>query len=164
MLQARNKFLAPLSTLLLFSFIVAGCASQTGGSFSSGQTRQAQTVNLGTITMLERAFIENDPSLVGTLGGAVVGGVAGSTLGGGRGRVLTTLGGAVLGGLIGTGIEKSLNSRDALEIVVRLDNGQSISVVQQLGEEERAMRVGNRVRVLRAADGSARVRLGTGGE
>ncbi len=160
MLQAKTKFLTPLSILLLFSFIISGCASQTGGSFSSSQTRQAQTVTMGTITLLEPAFIENDPSLVGTMGGAVVGGVAGSAIGGGRGRILTTLGGAVLGGLLGTGIERSLNSHDALEIVVRLDNNQTIAIVQQLGAEERSLRVGDRVRVLRASDGSARVRRG----
>lgn len=160
MSQARAKSLPLLSILLLSSFITYGCAPQTGNTYSSSQTRQTQTVTMGTITLLEPAYIENDASGLGTLGGAVIGGVAGSTLGGGRGRILTSLGGAVLGGLLGTGIEKTLNSHDALEIVVKLDNGQSVAVVQQLGPEERSLRVGERVRVLRASDGSARVRRG----
>jgi len=143
---------------IIFLLSLAACASQTGGSYSSSQTRSPQTVTMGTITQLNEAFISNDASGVGTLGGAVVGGVAGSTLGGGRGRILTTLGGAVLGGLLGTGVEKAVNSKDALDITVKLDNGQMLSIVQELGTEERSFAVGDRVRVLRANDGSARVR------
>lgn len=146
-------------TVLLFALLVLGaCASQTGGSFTSGQARSAQTVSMGEIIQLDAAFIDNDASGLGTLGGAVVGGVAGSTIGGGRGRVLSTLGGAVVGGLVGTGIERSLNSRDAIDVTVRLDNGQVLSVVQELGSEERTFTVGDRVRVIRGSDGSARVR------
>ncbi len=147
-----------LASFVIMAFLVAGCASQTGGSVSSSQARTAQTVSFGTITHLAPAFIEDNPSGLGTAGGAVVGGVAGSTLGRGNGRVLTTLGGAVIGGLVGTGIERSMNSRDAIDITVRLENGQSISVVQELGAEERGMVVGDRVRVMHGADGSARVR------
>lgn len=144
--------------VVLACLALAACASQTGGSFTSSQARTAQTVVTGEIIQLDAAFIDNNASGLGALGGAVVGGVAGSTLGGGRGRVLTTLGGAIIGGLAGTGIERSLNSRDAVDITVRLDNGQVLSIVQELGAEERAFAVGDRVRVLRGADGSARVR------
>jgi outer membrane lipoprotein SlyB len=69
-----------------------------------------------------------------------------------------TLGGAVIGALAGTGVEKALNSKDALEITVNLDNGQTLSVVQELGAEERSFVVGDRVRVLRGGGDSARVR------
>lgn len=145
--------------IVLFAFLALGaCASQTGGSFSSGQARTAQSVMMGEIIQLDAAFIDNDATGLGALGGAVVGGVAGSTIGGGRGRVLSTLGGAVIGGLAGTGIERSLNSRDAIDVTVRLDNGQVLSIVQELGSEERTFSVGDRVRVMRGADGSARVR------
>lgn len=147
-----------LASFVIMAFLVAGCASQTGSTVSSSQARTAQTVSFGTITHLAPAFIENNASGLGTAGGAVVGGVAGSTMGRGQGRVLTTLGGAVIGGLAGTGIERSVNSRDGIDITVRLENGQSISVVQELGAEERGMAVGDRVRVMHGADGSARVR------
>ena len=147
--------------LLAAILLLASCASQTGRSYTSGQTRKASEVYMGAITHLNAAYIDNNPTGVGTLGGAVVGGVVGSAAGNPKwsyaGRTLMTLGGAVIGALAGTGVEKALNSKDALEIEVDLDNGQTLSIVQELGDEERSFAVGDRVRVLRSGD-SARVR------
>jgi len=147
---------------LVAILLLASCASQTGSSYTSGQTRQASEVYMGTITHLDAAYIDNNPTGVGTLGGAVVGGVVGSAAGSPRwnytGRTLMTLGGAVIGALAGTGVEKALNSKDALDITVNLDNGQTLSIVQELGNEERSFAVGDRVRVLRGSGDSARVR------
>ena len=44
---------------------------------------------------------------VGTVGGAVVGGVVGSQFGGGAGRTAATIGGAVVGGFVGRKIGES---------------------------------------------------------
>lgn len=153
-----NQYAHRALLLVTCCLALGACASQTGGSFTSDQTRSAQTVTMGEIIQLDAAFIDNNATGLGTLGGAVVGGVAGSTIGGGRGRVLSTLGGAVIGGLVGTGIERGISSRDAIDVTVRLDNGQVLSIVQELGPEERSFAIGDRVRVLRGADGSARVR------
>jgi len=49
---------------------------------------------------------------VGALGGAVLGGLAGSKIGGGSGRLIATGVGAVLGGLVGSEIGRSLDSAD----------------------------------------------------
>lgn len=157
-MNVKRKPAACAILLLLLLLSLAACAPQTGGSFTSGQTRRPHSVDMGSITRLEAAFINNDATGIGALGGAVVGGVAGSTLGGGTGRVLTALGGAILGGLLGTGIERGLNSKDAVEVTVQLDDGQMLAIVQELGDEERAFAVGDRVRVLRGPDGAARVR------
>ena len=145
-------------SILLACLILGACAPKTGASFSSGQARTAQSVTMGKIIQLDAAFINDDSSGLGTLGGAVVGGVAGSTIGGGRGRILSALGGVVIGGLAGTAIERGINSKDAVDITVRLDDGQVLSIVQELGDEEASFMVGDRVRILRGSDGSARVR------
>ena len=151
-----------LALLCCLVMILGGCASQTGGAYTSSQTRQASVVYMGTITHLNPAYIDNNPTGAGALGGAVVGGVVGSAVGSPTwsraGRMLTTLGGAVIGAIAGTGVEKTLNSKDALEITVNLDDGQTLSVVQELGSEERSFAVGDRVRVLRGSGDSARVR------
>ena len=145
-------------SFLVALLLLAGCSSQTGRSYSSDQTRRASAVQMGTITHLNDAYIDNNTTGLGTLGGAVVGGVVGSTMGRSTGRTLMSLGGAVIGALAGTGVEKGLNSKDGLEITVALDDGQTIAVVQELGDEERSFAVGDRVRVLRSAGDTARVR------
>jgi surface antigen len=49
---------------------------------------------------------------IGTVGGAVAGGLAGSQIGGGSGRLWATGAGVLLGGLLGSEIGKSLDRAD----------------------------------------------------
>ncbi|RVU33841.1 glycine zipper 2TM domain-containing protein [Hwanghaeella grinnelliae] len=51
---------------------------------------------------------------IGGLGGAVLGGLLGSQIGGGSGRLVAVGAGAVLGGLVGSSIGKSLDETDKL--------------------------------------------------
>lgn len=82
----------------------------------------------------------------GTLIGGIAGGVAGSTIGGGStAHTLGAVGGALLGGLVGDAAEKGLSSQTGLEYIVKLDNGQVISVTQGTGQ---ALGVGQRCLVL----------------
>ena len=76
----------------------------------------------------------------------IAGGVAGSTIGGGNtAHTLGAVGGALLGGLVGDAAEKGLSSQTGLEYIVKLDNGQVISVTQGTGQ---ALGVGQRCLVL----------------
>lgn len=52
---------------------------------------------------------------VGTLGGAALGGWAGSTIGGGTGQLAATAAGAVLGGLLGSEIGRSMDELDQVK-------------------------------------------------
>ena len=49
---------------------------------------------------------------IGTVAGAIGGGVIGSTMGRGAGKTAATLGGALLGGIVGSSIGKSLDNAD----------------------------------------------------
>jgi outer membrane lipoprotein SlyB len=151
-----NKILSALTVLLLT--LVVGCASETGGTFSSNQSRVSHSVAFGTITHLADAMIENNPSGVGAVGGGVAGGVVGSTIGSGRGSTLAAVAGSLLGAAAGHSAEAAMRRSQAVEITVRLETGQMISVVQALGQEERTFAIGDQVRVLRGSDGSTRVR------
>jgi len=61
----------------------------------------------------------------------------------------------VAGGLAGKQAEESLTRTQGQEVTVRLDNGNMISIVQEVGEGP-MFRSGDRVRVL-SGNGSARV-------
>ena len=63
----NNAMRATNMALLAAILLLAGCASQTGGSYTSGQTRQASVVYMGTITHLNAAYIDNNPTGVGAL-------------------------------------------------------------------------------------------------
>ncbi len=131
---------------LVLAALLAGCASSnSGGTYSREQTRQAQTVKMGVIESIRNVRIEGTSSGVGMGTGAVVGGVAGSTMGGGKGKILTTVIGAVAGGLAGSAIEEKATGKDGLELTVKLDNGTMLAIVQEADEQ---FHPGDRVRVL----------------
>ena len=73
---------------------------------------------------------------------------------GGRGQIVGAILGAVAGGIAGSAIEENTTKKNALEITVRLDGGQLIAVVQEMGSER--FQPGDRVRVL-SGNGSSRV-------
>lgn len=98
--------------------------------------------------------MEGTESGVGGFAGAAIGGVAGSNVGGGRGQIVGAILGAVAGGIAGSAIEENTTKKNALEITVRLDGGQLIAVVQEMGSER--FQPGDRVRVL-SGNGSSRV-------
>ena len=134
---------------------MGGCAETGGRSYTRNEAREVQTVQRGVITSVQRVIIEEDPTIVGTGIGGVAGGVIGSTMGQGSGRVLATLGGAIVGAAIGTFGEKAMRTENAYELEIRLDNGNSISVVQAVGED--SFMVGDAVRVLYSSSNRARV-------
>ena len=83
-----------LTLLCLAAFLGACASSNSGGAYTRGQTRQVQTVKMGTVESVRLVKIEGTGSPVGTGAGAVIGGVAGNSMGGGRGRAITTVLGA----------------------------------------------------------------------
>lgn len=136
--------------------ILAGCAQPGlgGGNYTRGQVRGEQVVRLGTVESVRDVTIDARDSGTGTLAGAAIGGVAGSTVGGGsRANAVGAIAGAVVGGIIGSAVEKNNNDRRGVEVTVRLEGGKLIAIAQEKDEE---FRVGDRVRIL-SGQGTTRV-------
>ena len=136
--------------------IVAGCAQPGlgGGNYTRGQVRGEQTVRIGTVEAVRDVVIDARDTGTGTLAGAAIGGVAGSTVGGGyRANAVGAIAGAVVGGLIGNAVEKSGNDRKGVEVTIRLEGGKLIAVTQEKDED---FRIGDQVRIL-SGQGSTRV-------
>lgn len=142
------------AVLAALTLALAGCASSMSGSaYSRDQARGEMLVRMGVVESVRQVQIEGTKSAVGSLGGAALGGVAGSTMGHGTGSTVGAIAGAIAGGLAGSAIEESVTRQNGLEITVRLENGQYIAVTQAADEE---FRPGERVRVL-SGHGSTRV-------
>ncbi len=137
-----KKFLG----ITLGALLLSGCADNINSDYYSvNQTGKVSTVTQCTVLSV-RAVNVNSNSGAGTLIGSVAGGVAGSTIGsGGTAHALGAVGGALLGGMAGNAIEKGVNSQIGLEYIVKLDNGQVISITQGTGQ---ALGVGQRCFVL----------------
>ncbi len=153
-LNAMNyKFLlCGPAAMLLFS-----CAqdSLTGDTYSRGEAGQAQSVSKGRITSIRPVKIEGGNS-AGMLVGGLAGGLLGSNIGQGRAsNTAGAVGGALVGGALGSHAQQSMGSRNGIEIMVRLDQGGSLAVVQQVSANEQ-FQVGDRVSVL-SSGGRSRV-------
>ncbi|AIJ10142.1 MULTISPECIES: glycine zipper 2TM domain-containing protein [Edwardsiella] len=130
---------------------LAGCANTStlsGDVYSANQAKQVQQVTYGTIVSMEPVQIQagNEANVIGTIGGAVIGGLLGNTIGGGTGRSLATAAGAVAGGVAGNSIEGAVNRTNGVQLVIRLDSGKTIAVVQK--NDKQAFRVNQRVMLL----------------
>jgi uncharacterized protein YcfJ len=63
-------------------------------------------------TVTHRAPVKDEHQVIGTLAGAVIGGVLGHQIGGGAGRDIATIAGAAGGGYAGNRIQKNLQDKD----------------------------------------------------
>ena len=137
------------------ALLASGCAtnSSSGSVYSSGQTRNEQSVRMGTVESVREVTIEGTRGPVGAVAGGAVGGVAGSNVGGGRGSTIGSILGAVAGGVAGQAIERRVTEKKGIEITVRLENGELRAITQEADE---VFRSGERVRLL-SSGGTTRV-------
>ena len=134
----------------LTAVVLAGCATPAGPAYYyPGEALRAQSVEMGVIENVRPVALQGPDTGLGALGGAALGGWAGSGIGSGGGNTAAIVGGVILGSLIGNAAEVNAARRPGLELTVRLDSGRMIAVVQQdVGEP---FRPGDRIRV--ASDG-----------
>ncbi len=136
------------SFALLWAALLAGCVSSKAGDvYSRDQARTEQSVRLGTIESVREVRIEGTKSGIGAVAGGVTGGIAASTIGHGTGSAVAAAVGAIAGGLAGAAAEEGITKSSGFELVVKLDNGQTIAVVQAV-DANTTFQPGDRVRVL----------------
>jgi outer membrane lipoprotein SlyB len=147
---ARTTLL--MAAPLAFGLGLSGCApTNTNTTVSSGEVGVAAQISYGTIVSMRGTVVQGRNSGVGALGGAAVGGTAGSFIGRNdvRGNILGAVGGAVVGGLVGYAAETALSSGPAVEFIIQEDNAPApISLVQT---NEGNFRPGERVVLSRGA-------------
>jgi outer membrane lipoprotein SlyB len=131
--------------------LTAACATPGPDSYSQREVGASESVSYGTVESVRPVKLNEDHAPVGTIAGAAVGGLLGNQIGHGGGRGIATILGAVGGGLAGNAIEHKATEQNGAEIVVHLDSGGTIAVVQ--GASPWFER-GQRVRVLSGAGGS----------
>jgi outer membrane lipoprotein SlyB len=120
------------------SLLVGGCNTPPAYSVS-----EQPAARVGTVESIQTQTVQNVPSAVGAIGGALIGGGLGSLIGGGTGKTVATVVGAVGGGFVGN----ELASKDQTlvwNIGVRYDDG-TYATVQQTSAP--GLRIGDRVRV-----------------
>lgn len=144
----KNRHHWGLLCVVSASLVLSGCVRDLQGStYSRGETRQVQQVEYGRVEAVSPVVIEGTQSGVGQLPGAIVGGIAGSAVGEGKGQEIFTVLGALGGAVLGSTIEENVTRAQGLELTLKMDSGKTLSIVQEV-ERVDAFQVGQRVRVL----------------
>lgn len=151
----KGNIMFKIKAVILLPLLVglAGCASSLDGdTYTRGQTRQAQNVQMATVESVREVAIEGTRSGIGAGAGTIIGGVAGANSNHGRvGSTVLSVIGAVAGGVLGASAEEGVTRQTGLEITIKYDDGRMVAVVQGNNEDFKA---GDRVRVLNGSGGA----------
>ena len=116
-----KKTVLASAIIIALSLGLTACAPNISPDVvSASSANEVQTAVEGVIVSKRIVTVKGDSNLLGTGIGALAGGIAGSTIGAGRGEMLATLGGAVLGGAAGNMAQDKLTTQQGIEYVIKL--------------------------------------------
>lgn len=142
-------------TLLILSaaLTLAGCYDTTPPAGTvyrpAAPVERAEFVDYGTIIEMRPVTMQRDGNgdqVIGAVTGGLVGAVIGHQFGSGTGKDLMTGAGAIAGAMVGSKVAAQAQTQTYTSSAwtVRLDNGQTMTVIQA----SNAFRVGQRVSVV----------------
>jgi outer membrane lipoprotein SlyB len=135
-MKTTNLIRALLLGATLIAPLAATVQAQTGTSAAQFEGR------VGTVEFVRTQAVPTSGSTLGTVGGAVVGGLLGNQVGQGRGRTLATVGGAAGGAAVGN---RMASGTDTVWVInVQFDDGANANIEQA---SQPPVAAGDRVRV-----------------
>jgi outer membrane lipoprotein SlyB len=151
-----NSKIATLGVVGGLALFLTGCTFPSGRrTVPAGQANVLQRSELGVVTSVREVNIEGQKGQIGMYGGGLVGGAAASG-GKGVGGAIVQATGAVVGAVAGQAVEEVVTRKHAQEISIRLDDGSTVTVTQEISTGR--FMDGDRVRVINGG-GHARVTM-----
>ncbi|PSV31456.1 glycine zipper 2TM domain-containing protein [Photobacterium sp. GB-72] len=134
------------SLCLVAALGVSGCAQNPyGNAYDVGEARTVQNVLTGTIIKLDAVTMSGGgENMIGTIAGGAIGAILGSKVGDGSGSDIAAIGGGLAGAALGNKAGDAISQRNGVNIVIKLDSGRTIAVVQEV-DPNMIFRVGQRV-------------------
>ena len=156
---ARNRTLTLIAMMAAAMMTLASCARQISpGVYEGGYVGTVAETYTGTVQSARMVMVQEDELLqdntIGAGVGGLAGGLAGREVGEGWGKVAATAGGALAGAAVGALAQRSLQRQQAMEYIVRMDDGGLLTVVQGTQPQ---IPVGRRVYVQVDTSGQSRV-------
>lgn len=152
------------SKLPLFALALGSCAIFGGCKFPSKGTvydrshvGRSMSVDAGDVVAVRDVQVSGRTTVIGVGGGAIVGGASASG-GTGVGGAVVQAAGAVAGAVLGEAVEEAATRKRAQEITIKLANGDTVAVVQEVGNSG-VFAVGEHVQVMHGGAGTTVRRL-----
>jgi outer membrane lipoprotein SlyB len=115
--------------------LLGACTTTSPDVVQRDEAQRMAKVQDAVVLNARPVVVDGTQSGAGGATGAVVGGVAGSSVGGGREAVAVGVLGAVAGAVVGNAVERFSTRESAYEILVQLPTGERRSIIQAKGKE-----------------------------
>lgn len=121
--------------LVLAASALGACTTTSPDVVQRDEAQRLSKVQDAVVLNARPVVVDGNQSGAGGVTGAVVGGVAGSSVGGRREAAAVGVLGAVAGAVVGNAVERLSTREAALEILVQLPTGERRSIIQAQGKE-----------------------------
>lgn len=153
----HDSIIKHLIVLFAGALLLTSCARQISPDvYVARQVGEVSRTYPGVVRNVREVCMEHGERLgdneVGAIGGGVTGGVIGGAIG--KGNLLSAAAGVAVGAVTGSLIERNLNKQSALEYIVQLDNGDTVTVVQG---KDHFFNVGQPVYLIASPNGRSRL-------
>jgi outer membrane lipoprotein SlyB len=122
--------------------LLASCGHPASETYLVSEVGHPVEISSGTVLNSRLVRVQGEGNLIGPAGGAALG-AASTSLGGGNDALL------VIGGLFGAGLgylaQRGIGSREGIEYLVELEDGRTVTLVQNRGAEEEPLPSGTPV-------------------
>ena len=110
----------------------AAASRSRGDSQQPARSSSTRSIcsNCGVVLAVNEVKTAGKSTPLGVIAGGVVGGLLGNQVGKGTGRDVATVAGAVGGAYAGSQIEKNVRKTTNYEVVVKMENGEELTVLQ----------------------------------
>lgn len=115
---------------LLAAAAVTAIADNPHGLPPGIAKKLAHCEDCGHVTSVHKEKQKGEGGAVGIVGGAVVGGLLGHQIGGGKGKTLATVAGAGAGAYAGNEVQKHVTSKDVWVTKVQMKDGSTRTFTQ----------------------------------
>lgn len=130
--------------VLIAVLLVSGCASASSTTYDSADVGRTIETASGTVVASRSVDVKGGTSVAGPVAGGAIGGATGGLVfGSGWAGLL----GAVLGAGVGYVTEQQINSGEGTEYVVEMDDGRTVTIVQNKDDDTAPIADGTQVLV-----------------
>ena len=134
---------------ILFAIFMVSCSysSLRPEVVDRSDAQRMQTVIFATVVSIDRVILSGDGD-TGAVAGAIIGGVAGASVTDSETESdIAGVLGALVGSAVGSKMGDAATRKPAIELLLDLDSGKTVSIIQEEGDYSFA--VGQRVKIIK---------------
>jgi outer membrane lipoprotein SlyB len=136
-----------LTACLLLATLLTGCNQAGQNRYGYQDVGRNSVVKFGTVISMREVEITGQNTGIGATAGAAGGAIGGAYVGSGGGSLGAMIAGALIAGVAGHIAEQAISDHRGIEYTITEEDGQTVTIVQNLNKDETPIKQGQRVMV-----------------